>query len=83
VPHVRVLHVRQRTGRRTASVLFVRRRPDVHLPRHPRKPSRPSDAYLEVIDAMQKKYDLDDDGLTDCAAFIGLNLTWAPWEDGH
>jgi hypothetical protein len=26
---------------------------------------------------------VDDDGLTDCAAFIGLNPTWAPWKDGH
>ena len=39
--------------------------------------------HLETIKAMQEKYDLDDDGLVDCAAFIGMNFTWAPWVDGH
>ena len=29
--------------------------------------------HLETIKAMQEKYDLDDDGLTDCTAFIGMN----------
>jgi hypothetical protein len=35
--------------------------------------------HLETIKAMQEKYDLDDDGLVDCTAFIGMNFTWAPW----
>ena len=39
--------------------------------------------HLETIKRMQEKYDLDDDGLVDCAAFIGMNFTWAPWVDGH
>jgi hypothetical protein len=38
--------------------------------------------HLETIKAMQEKYDLDDDGLTDCTAFIGMNFTWAPWANG-
>ena len=39
--------------------------------------------HLETIKAMQEKYDLDDDGLTDCTASIGMNFTWAPWSNGH
>jgi hypothetical protein len=39
--------------------------------------------HLETIKAMQEKYDLDDDVLTDCTAFIGMNFTWAPWANGH
>jgi hypothetical protein len=39
--------------------------------------------HLQTIKAMQEKYDLDDDGLIDCTAFIGMNFTWAPWLNGH
>jgi hypothetical protein len=39
--------------------------------------------HLAVVAHLQKKYELDDDGLTGAQEFIGLNLTWAPWIDGH
>jgi hypothetical protein len=39
--------------------------------------------HLETTKAMQDKYELEDDGLTDCSAFIGMNPTWAPWINGQ
>jgi hypothetical protein len=34
--------------------------------------------HLETTKAIQDKYELEDDGLTGCSAFIGLNPTCPP-----
>jgi hypothetical protein len=75
------MYIKERDGAQLRCCLYV----DDLLCTYPAAHINPAGTsmHLETIKSMQEKYDLDDDGFTDCTAFIGMNFTWVPWANGH